>query len=141
MNKMLKITVLLLIISFGSFAQQKDDIIGKYLLPNNLEIEVFKDNNGFSAKIIALNNYKNGQTKDSKNSNKSKRNDLLLGKIVLTNLVYNPAKNQWKNGKLYVPDKGITINLKVTKIKGNEVTVVGSKYIFWKTITWKKIKN
>ncbi len=141
MHKILKITLLFFAITFTSFAQEEDAIIGRYLLPNQIEIEVFKENNLFSAKIVALNNYKNGQTKDVKNATKSKRKDLLLGKVVLTNLVFDSTSKQWKNGKMYTPDKGITVNLKVTKINKKEVTVVGSKYFFWRTITWKKIEN
>jgi len=141
MNNFLKITLLFFAITLTSFAQKQDDIIGRYRLPNHLEIEVYKENNLFSAKIVALNNYKNGQTKDLKNTHKSKRNDALLGKVVLTNLEFDPTSKQWKNGKMYAPDKGVTVNLKVTKIDEEEATVVGSKYFFWKTITWKKLKN
>jgi len=141
MYSTLKISLFFLLLSIPNFAQQEDDIIGKYLLPNNLEIEVYKENQYFSAKIIALNNYKEGQTKDCKNTDKSKRNELLLGKIVLTHLIFDSTTKQWKNGKMYAPDKGVTVNLKVTKINEKEATVVGSKYFFWKTITWKKITN
>ena len=42
MNKFLLIITLILISSFFSFAQQADDIIGKYHLPNNLDLEIFE---------------------------------------------------------------------------------------------------
>ncbi len=35
------------------FAQQADMIIGKYSLPNKLDIEIFEDNGKYFGKIIA----------------------------------------------------------------------------------------
>lgn len=119
------------------FAQQADDIIGKYHLPNGLDIAIFKEGKTYSGKIIALNNYP--ETKDVKNSNKAKRNDLLLEKVIITKLVFDADEKKWTNGKMYGPDKGITVNLEVTDFSENEITVVGSKFIFWKTIKWKKL--
>lgn len=135
----LKIVFLLLFITVKLIAQQANDIIGKYHLPNNLDVEIYKKGKIYNGKIIALNDYKNGQTKDIKNSDKSKKNDLLLGKVIITNLIYKPESKEWK-GKMYGPEKGITLNLAVTEINENTITIVGSKYIFWKTMQWTKIK-
>ncbi len=136
---------LFLLLSFAfsafTFAQQADDIIGKYHLPNDLDIEIFKvDDNIYNGKIIALNNYQNGETKDIKNPNKSKQNDSLLGKIIIKGLKFNSQEKEWEDGQMYGPDKGMTVNLEVTEYKENEITIVGSKFIFHKTMTWKKIK-
>lgn len=40
---------------------------------------------------------------------------------------------------MYGPEKGMTFNLKVTEMRDNEIVVVGSKYVFWKTLVWEKI--
>ena len=125
--------------SVAIFSQKPDDIIGKYHLPNDLDIEIFKtENNTYNGKIIALNNYP--ETKDVKNTHKSKRNDLLLGKEIITKLKFDKNKKKWKNGKMYGPEKGITVNLEITKCNNHEITIVGSKFIFWKTMKWKKIQ-
>jgi len=130
--------ILLLLVSTTLFAQQADDIIGKYSLPNSLDLEIFKDGSKYSGKIIALNDYP--ETKDIKNSDKSKRDDLLLGKVIITNLKFDKDEKKWKKGKMYGPDKGITLNLEITKYNKDEITIVGSKFVFWKTMKWKKIK-
>jgi uncharacterized protein (DUF2147 family) len=120
-------------------AQQADEIIGKYHLPNDLDIEIFKDGKKYSGKIIALNNFEDGQTKDVNNRDESKRNEPLIGKVIIKNLEFNREKEQWLNGSMYGPEKGMVFNLKITEIREKEIEVVGSKYIMWKTLLWKKI--
>lgn len=136
----LKLTIAIVLLFTGfSFAQNADLIIGKYRLPNDLDIEIFKQDSKYFGKIIALNNYENGEQKDVKNSDSSKRKDLLLGKLIIKNLEYDAEENTWVNGEMYGPDKGINVNLKIVEILENEIVVVGSKYIMRKTLTWKKL--
>ena len=132
------ILIIVLFISATVFAQQADDIIGKYHLPNGLDVEIFKDGNRYNGKIIALNDYP--ETKDIKNSDKSKQDDSLLGKTIITNLKFDEDEKEWEKGKMYGPDKGMTVNLEVTEYNDDEITIVGSKFVFWKTMKWKKIK-
>ncbi len=40
---------------------------------------------------------------------------------------------------MYGPEKGMFFNLKVNEIRKSEIEVVGSKYLFWHTLTWQKI--
>ena len=135
-----KLTISLLILFTSiSFAQQANEIIGKYRLPNKLDVEIFKCKNKYSGKIVALNGYEDGQTKDFKNPDKSKRNDPLIGKIIIENLEYDKEEKEWINGEMYGPEKGLVFNLKITEIKQNEIIVVGSKFLFWKTLKWEKI--
>jgi uncharacterized membrane protein len=136
-----KVVLLMLFVSVTLFAQQADDIIGKYRLPNKLDIEIYKNGNTYSGKIIALNGYQNGQTKDVKNSDKSKRNDNLLGKVIISNLKFDTSEKEWEDGKMYGPEKGMTVNLEITEFKDNYITIVGSKFVFWKTMKWQKIKE
>ncbi len=133
--------IIMAFISISSvlFAQNADKIIGKYHLPNNIDIEIYKDGDGFSGKIIALNNFDNGQTKDVNNPDKSKQNNPLIGMVIIHHLKYNKDENKWINGSMYGPEKGMNFNLKVTEIREHDIEVVGSKYIFWKTLSWKKI--
>lgn len=106
----LKLTIaFILFLTCFSFAQHADVIIGKYRLPNNLDIEIFKQNGKFFWKIVGLNNYENGQLKDVKNGDHSKRNDLLLGKLIIKNLEYDAKEKIWINGEMYGPDRGINV--------------------------------
>ena len=137
---MIKITTLLiLLISNIIFAQNADDIIGKYHLPNNLDVELYKQGDVYFGKIIALNGYENGQMTDIKNSDKSKRKDSLIGKVIIENLKFNKEEKEWFDGKMYGAEKGMFFNLEVTEIHKNKITVVGSKFLFWRTLTWSKI--
>ncbi len=137
-----KFTLLLFILFFTfstSFAQKADALIGKYQLPNNLDVEIFKENGKYFGKIIALRSFEDGQTTDIHNSDKSKHNDPLIGMQIINGLEYDEEQKKWINGKMYGPEKGMTFNLKVIEMRANEIVVVGSKYVFWKTLIWNKI--
>jgi len=136
----IKLTIALLFLFTGfSFAQNADAIIGKYLLPNDLEVELFKQDGKYFGKIVGLNNYRNGETKDTKNWDSSKRNDPLLGKLIIKNLEFDAEEKIWVNGDMYGPDKGIQVNLEITEVKENDIVIVGSKFIMHKTMVWKRI--
>ncbi len=120
------------------FAQNKNEIIGMYTLPNGIELEIVETNNHFEGIIRNIHNYK--ETKDIYNPDKSKRNENLTGKVILKDLNYNEEENIWDNGVLYAPEKGMNVNLKITKSSQDEITVVVSKFIFHKTMKWKKQK-
>ncbi|MCF6357264.1 MAG: DUF2147 domain-containing protein [Draconibacterium sp.] len=138
MKKFILIAILIFTTSL-IFAQQPDDLIGKYRLPNQLDVEIYKTGNKYSGKIIALNNYENGQTKDIKNPDKEKRDNLLLGMEIIENLEFDKDEKQWINGEMYGPEKGLVLNLKITEMREKDIVVVGSKYIFRKTLEWKKL--
>lgn len=126
-------------ISTLSFAQAADEIIGYYHLPNKLDIEIYKDGGKYFGKIMALNGFEDGQTKDLNNPDKLKQHEGLLGKVIIKNLEYDIDKKQWLNGIMYGSEKGMVFNLKITEMRDKEIQVVGSKYFFWKTLTWEKI--
>ena len=139
MNKLI-MTVSVVILSITlSYAQQADAIIGKYHLPNKLDVEIFEYDKKYFGKIIALNGYEDGQTTDYKNPNKAKHNDRLIGKVIITNLEYDSDEKKWINGKMYGPEKGLFFNLKITEHRNTEIEIVASKYLFWKTMEWEKI--
>jgi uncharacterized protein (DUF2147 family) len=134
--------VILLFLTLSSFKpidDSADKIIGKWILPDNIRIEIFKKNNKFYGKIIDLEGFNNEQTKDIKNPDKSRRNNELIGKIIISDLEYDSNLNQWINGTIYAPQKGIELNLKINYAKENELEAEASKLFFWKSIIWKKI--
>ena len=121
------VVVIFLLISSISYAQQANDIVGKYHLPNKLDVEIFKLNNKYFGRVIALNGWENGQTTDFKNPDESKQGELLLGKVIIENLEFNKKEKQWVNGEMYGPEKGMIFNLKVVEVRDKEIEVVGSK--------------
>ena len=135
------ILTLSLIVVFTSmlFAQQADIIIGKYRLPNKLDIEIFENSGKYFGKIIALNGFENGQLKDINNPDRSQRNDQLLGKLIIKDLEYDKKEKKWVNGSMYSAEKGMNFNLLIKEVLANEIVVVGSKLIMRKSIEWKKL--
>jgi uncharacterized protein (DUF2147 family) len=108
-------------------------------LPNNLDIEIFQNEGKFYGKIIAIGDFDEGQTTDINNPDASKRDEPLLGMVIIKDLEFDADKKQWVDGKMYGPEKGMVFNLKITGIGKDEIEVVGSKYIFWHTLKWIKI--
>ena len=135
------ILTLSLIVVFTSmlFAQQADIIIGKYRLPNKLDIEIFENSGKYFGKIIALNGFEDGQLKDINNPDRSQRNDPLLGKLIIKDLEYDKDEKKWINGSMYGAEKGMYFNLLIAEVRENEIAVVGSKLIMRKSLEWKKL--
>jgi hypothetical protein len=139
MGKTAIIGILLIFYSLIATAQSADDIIGSYHLPNDLDIEIYKQNNKYYGKIIALNNFENGQIKDVHNPDRTKQNELLVGKVIIHGLVFNSQAKQWNSGTIYSPEKGIVLDYKIISIDEKTIEIVGSKYFFWKTMKWVKL--
>ncbi len=133
------LSIILILIASITFAQQADDIIGKYRLPNNLDVEIYKSGQKYFGKIIALNNFRDGQIKDIENPDDSKHNDNLIGKIILKDLEFNTEDKQWFNGNIYSSEKGIIADFKVTDMRETKIEVVASKYVFWRTLERQKL--
>ncbi len=133
------ISVILFFICGITFAQRADNLIGKYHLPNKLDVEIYKVGNKYNGKIIALNGFEGGQTTDINNDDKEKQNTPLLGMVIIKNLEFDNEDKEWINGEMYGPEKGMFFNLKITKMREKEIEVVGSKYFFWHTLVWKKL--
>ena len=120
-------------------AMDADGIIGKYHLPNQLDIEIFKSESKYFGRIIGIDGFSDGQESDINNPEVARRVEPLLGKIIINNLEYNPAENMWVGGSMYGPEKGLIFNLKIIDVREDEIVVVGSKYLFWKKMTWEKL--
>ncbi|MCF7825617.1 MAG: DUF2147 domain-containing protein [Candidatus Marinimicrobia bacterium] len=135
-----KLTILTFsIITTLMTAQEADKLIGKYRLPNQLEVELYKVDDKYFGKIIGFDNLDDESQLDINNPDKALRGEPLLGKIIIENLSYDQTKNEWVNGSMYGPEKGLIFNLRITDIRENEIEVVGSKYFLWKTLVWQKL--
>ena len=139
MRKLVLIIILSMQLASSLFALDADVIIGRYHLPNNLDIEIFKSENKYYGRIIGLEGFNDGQQFDINNPEEALTGQPLLGRIIINNLEYDPAENRWVGGSMYGPEKGLIFNLKISEVREDEIVVVGSKYLFWKNMTWKKL--
>ncbi len=140
MKKIMILLIISMLVSLNIIAQKADDIIGKYSLPNKIDVEIYKRGDKYFGKIIKLNNFEDGQTLDIHNSDKSKRKNPILGMEIIKNLEYDAEEKLWVNGSMYGAEKGLTFDLEVTKYSKTQIEVVGSKYFIWKTLVWKRIE-
>jgi len=132
------IVVLILTVS-ALKAQHADAILGKYLLPNGLKVKIFKIDNKYYGEITELEGFVNGEVYDVENPDESKREELLVGKVIIWNLVYDEQKKRWIEGRMYGPDKGITVDLEILEVNRNTILIEGSKYFFSKEMKWKRL--
>ena len=139
MLKPIFIISLIVVFNSMSIAQQADIIVGKYRLPNKLDIEIFENSGKYFGKIIALNGFEDGQLKDINNPDRSQRNDPLLGKLIIKDLEYDKDEKKWINGSMYGAEKGLYFNLLIAEVRANEIAVIGSKFIMRKSLEWKKL--
>ncbi len=139
-TKFLATYCFLVLMSVGTYGQQADDILGIYHLPNSLQVEIYSTGDHFEGKIVSVAGFNNGDMTDIHNPNRSKRGDSLVGKIIIHELKFDSESKQWRKGKMYSPDKGMIVNLKVTEVGKDEISIVGSKYFFRKTMKWKKVR-
>ncbi len=90
---------------------EEDAILGKWLtVEKNLEVEVYKQNNHYKAKIIwfkVQDTTRPLNTRmDEKNPNPALRSRKWLGMDVLRNLKYNTNEDEWQGGIIYDPKHG-----------------------------------
>lgn len=147
-NKISVITLMLLMLLQVNANSQKqgDEILGRYRLPNQLEIEIYRNTEAggghrYEGKIVTLNNFEKGQTTDENNPDRGERNKPLLGKVIIKGLQYHPTTSQWTGGTIYASEKGMTVNLNVKSVSDTAAIAEASKLFFSKTVTWKKVNG
>jgi sterol desaturase/sphingolipid hydroxylase (fatty acid hydroxylase superfamily)/uncharacterized protein (DUF2147 family) len=111
------------LISTATFAQSADDIIGKWVNPeNSIAIEVYKNANTYVGKII--------QAKDKKD----------IGKVIIWDLKYNMDEKKWVDGKVQKPDMHHDANCFVELENNNTLMITGyhGLKIIGSTEKWKR---
>lgn len=121
------------------------DITGYWLTANKGTIvQFYKDGDSYHGKAVwhRQANDKNGKPlKDINNPDKSKRNNPLMGSLLVTNLKYNPKTKMYEGGKVYQPNTGRTFDCKVKLIRENnvmEITGTAGMSMISKTLTWSR---
>ncbi len=117
-------------------SSQSADILGFYLIPNGLIIELYADGNTVSGRISNIDHY--GESKDVNNPDKEQRDQLLVGMRIVSGLKYSSKTNEWSGGQMYAPDKGMTVDLKILSVHSDYLIAEGSKYLFSKKLRWEK---
>ncbi len=133
--KQLLLTIFLIgFITTGNAQSDGDQIQGLWQNEQkNLTVEFYKNGETYSAKIVNIIS-PNGETVlDKNNPDKKKRNQPLVGTDFISGLQY--SSQEWKNGKIYAPKRGIYLNCKIT-VQDNKLYVTASKGILSETKIW-----
>lgn len=133
--------VLMLFVSLSVLAQNGDDIIGKwYTTEKDAQVEIFKENGKYYGKIVWLEDpEENGKPKtDKNNSDKSKRDQPILGMKLLNDFKYKG--NSWEDGTIYDPQNGKTYSCTIKKKDSKTIEVRGYVGIslIGRTVEWTK---
>ncbi len=96
---------------FSVKTNKEDAIVGKWItVEKSLEVEVYKQNNSFKAKIIWFKVQDTtrplGTRTDEKNPNPALRSRKWLGLDILSKLKYNADDDEWQDGIIYDPKHG-----------------------------------
>jgi uncharacterized protein (DUF2147 family) len=123
---------------------QKDKVLGKWWNDKGTaQIKIFESTDGkFYGKIVYMDN---PEKLDKNNPFPERRDQKIMGLIILRKFSYNSKKEQWSGGTIYDPDNGKSYdcymwfndNPDVLSIKGY---VLGMKFIGRET-KWKKVKE
>ncbi|MGB9747414.1 MAG: DUF2147 domain-containing protein [Bacteroidales bacterium] len=108
-RNLLFLTACVMIISVAVSAQNPaDKIVGVYLTAKKTsQVRIFKATDGkYYGKVAWLE--KDKDKKDVNNPDPAKRNEPILGLVILRGLKYDADKKQWSGGTIYDPDNGKT---------------------------------
>lgn len=142
-QRIASLVVIASLISFAAHSQNKaDDIIGTWLTGGKepAKIQVYKSGEKFYGKIIWLKNpTENGKQRvDANNPDKSKRNNPIIGLVMLTRFTFDNDDDEWKGGEIYDPESGKTYSSYMYLKDKNTLKVRGYVGIsfFGRTETW-----
>ena len=122
-------------------AQTKaDDIIGTYHSENGTgKVDVTKAEGKYIGTLIWT---KDEGALDVKNPDKSKRNDVLVGTVILKNMTFDEAKGEWKGGTIYDPESGNTYKATIKRKPNGDLTLRGYVGVpaLGRNSAWTKVK-
>lgn len=148
MKNLFYLVIPLLLTTYPILAQSSaDQLLGEYHAiqsDDEFKVRATKNANGtYKLQVFWVKNMtdaKTGQKRlDDKNPDLNLR-QIPCNQIVLCdNLLYNEAKKQWTNAKIYDPHRGIRANATLW-FEGTCLKVKGSLFGISETHTWEKIK-
>lgn len=128
--------------SLQAFSQYKaDDIIGVWLTAGKKQgkIQIYKSGNEYFGKVVWLlqPTKDNKPLTDIKNPEKSKRNQPIIGLVMLKNFIFD-GDDEWTNGKIYDPESGKIYSCIISLKDNNTLKVRGyiGAPMFGRTETW-----
>ena len=134
--------VTLFVFSAGFIAAQKisaDDITGTWLTADKTgEITIYKNGDAYFGKITAGTS---DQKFDVHNPDKARRNDPLIGLVILKDLEYK-GENKWTEGSVYDPQNGKTYSCNLTLLDRDHLKITGYIGFSWigRSEEWERIK-
>lgn len=132
--------ILFLTISTNGIAQNQ--IVGKWLSEDKEGItEIYEQRGEYDGKINWLKapDDESGRPfTDTENPNSSKRDQPLMGLVILTNFHF--SENEWKGGKIYDPQNGKLYTCTMWLTDPNTLKVRGYWGLFYQTQTWTRTK-
>lgn len=129
-------------ITLKAFSQEADAIVGKwYNTEKDAQVEIYKEGDKFSGKIIWLQDPKDNAGKpkvDLNNSDVSKRQRPIIGMKLLENFKY--SSGTWEEGTIYDPKNGKTYSCIIKKKDNKTLEVRGYVGIslIGRTVEWTK---
>jgi uncharacterized protein (DUF2147 family) len=133
MKKLLFLLLIMLLSKIATAQHNSDDIIGHWMnTDNNLEVEVFKINNEYKAKVVWFDDSDDKRQPmnircDTKNPKEELRSRKIVGLEVMYGLVYNEDDDEWQHGRIYDSSSGKNWNAKAWLTKDGRLKVRG----FW----------
>jgi len=144
MFKKLAVLFLLFVSTLSVFAQNKDDILGKWLNSSGEgQIEIFKRGDKYFGKLVWIKdpNDEKGKPKlDVKNPNTNLRTKAILGLEIVKDFVYEDG--EWTDGKVYDPKTGKSYSGNMSLEGSSKLKMRGyiGISLIGRTEVWKKIK-
>lgn len=122
------LTGLMLLLMAPAFAQDKDEILGKWASEHGSgQIEIYKSGGKYFGRLswIKEPNDASGQPKtDIYNPVESLRSKPIVGLVILKNFGYN-GKGVWDKGTVYNPKTGKTYSCKMTLQSHDKLNIRG----------------
>jgi uncharacterized protein (DUF2147 family) len=139
-KKLFILTLFFAIPSLPVFAQ--NEITGKWLSEDKKGIiEIYKQAGKFDGKITWLSSPKDAHgnpMKDMENPDKSKRNQLLIGLVILKGFAYK--NGEWKGGTIYDPNNGKTYSCTMWLSNEKTLKIRGYWGILYETQKWTRVQ-
>lgn len=136
--------IFLLFFNLNSFAQNKDQILGKWLnASGEAHIQIYAQAGKYFGKISWLKTPNNPDGKarlDTNNPNKSLNQNPILRLVILKDFIFND--NIWEGGTIYDPKTGKTYSCKITPQGADKINVRGfvGFSMLGRTESWRRVK-